>query len=80
MNQNKIKYETLKLKLNEVNKNIEDANNKLDTLMKNLDKGISTAYSTKDKYNQTQSGLESISTNIEIKYIPEIENIIKKIA
>lgn len=80
MNQNKIKYETLKLKLNEVNKNIEDANNKLDTLMKNLDKGISTAYSTKDKYKQTQSGLKSISTNIEIKYIPEIENIIKKIA
>lgn len=79
MNTEKSKYELLMVSLNKVNKKIEETNKRLESLLKNIDKGINTPYSIKDKYITIEKGLKNISNNIEMNYIPEIERQKQKI-
>ncbi len=80
MNAKKIRYENLNKTLNSVNKNINEANKRMESFIKNIEKGISTPYSTKDKYINIEKGLNNIKNNIEMLYIPEVEKELQKLA
>lgn len=79
MNTELLKYKNLKENLISINKDLTKANEKLEVLLKVLNNGFKSIYTTQNKYKIIKSNLDKINQKIEKKYIPEIEKNINKL-
>lgn len=79
MNTELLKYKNLKENLISINNDLKKADEKLEILLKTLNNGFKSIYTTQNKYKNIKSSLNKINQNIEKKYIPEIEKNINKL-